>query len=110
MWICLNNAFVSVVSKGDDAGKLCVRARRREHLTVLFPGAEIIANGGTDYEFRAYIARDEVARVIGAALKNIDYKNFKNSVKDNALHNGYNRVWGVMKDALKEVKRGYEKA
>ena len=103
MWICLNNAFVSVVSKGDDAGKLCVRARRREHLVALFPGAEIIANGGTDYEFRAYIARDEVARVIGAALKNIDYKNFKNSVKDEPLHSGYSNVWAVMQDALEEA-------
>ncbi|HPT47830.1 MAG TPA: hypothetical protein PLM07_18280, partial [Candidatus Rifleibacterium sp.] len=102
MWICLNNAFISVVSKGEDASKLCVRARRREHLAVLFPGAKIIVHGGTDYQFRAYIARDEVARVIGEALKNINYDNFKDSVKDKPLHNGYSRFWCIMQDVIEE--------
>ena len=102
MWICLNNVFISVVSKGEDKNKLCVRARRREHLAALFPKARIIEDGGTDYQYRAFIGREEVARVIGEALKNIDYDNFKSSVKDTTLHNGYSNVWGIMCDALEE--------
>lgn len=98
MWICLNNAFLSIVSKGGDKSKLCVRARRREHITNVFPDAQVIESTNTDYAFRAFIKRDEVARVIAGRLENIDYDNFKNSTAkvDHDLAHAYGQVWGAM--------------
>jgi len=106
MWICLNNAFLSIVSKGDDKSKLCVRARRREHITNVFPGETIINNEGTDYAFRAYIARDKVARVIADSIANINYDNFKNSTArtDHDLAHAYGQVWNVMYNLQKRTR------
>lgn len=41
MWICLNDAFVSAVQDRNNPNRLCVRARKREHLERLFrtPGS-----------------------------------------------------------------------
>ncbi len=97
MWIALSDAFLSIVSKGKDKSKLCVRARRREHIERVFPGEPVIDNAGTDYPFRAYIGRDKVADVISRQLKNLCYNNFKNSAKNDAdLARAYGWVWAVM--------------
>ncbi|WP_168794464.1 hypothetical protein [Paraburkholderia aromaticivorans] len=58
---------------------------------------------GRDYQFRAFIRRDLVSAVIAQALMEIDYGNFKNSVKDHYLHDAYAEVWGVMA-GLQEIR------
>lgn len=98
MWICLNDAFISVVSKGEDKSQLCVRARRRSHLQVLFPDAEIIEGAGTDYAYRIFVDRKEVARVIGRRLADISYDNFKDSVGNYDLKRAYGKVWMIMSE------------
>src|SRR5688500_2140088 len=52
MWICLKNAFVSAVQDRNRPDWLCVRARRREHLEVLFPQQSIMATPEGDYAYR----------------------------------------------------------
>jgi hypothetical protein len=96
MWICTSNSFLSIVAKGGDPSKLMVRARRDGEIEAVFPRAKVIANAGTDYKFRALIDREEVAQAMAKAICDINYSNFKNTVKDHARHDAYMRLWSVM--------------
>jgi hypothetical protein len=103
MWLCLNNAFLSIVANPADAATLLVRARRKGDIEAVFgENVEVVTLAKRDYQFRAFLPRDVVATAVGEALKAIDYPNFKNSVDDDALHGAYAKVWGVMAD-LQEI-------
>ena len=97
MWIFLSDAFLSVVDKGDPSGKtLLVRARRNGEIEKIFPGAQVVEGGGTDYKFRARIDRAAVAERVAESITNISYSNFKSSVDDSSRHDAYMRVWDAM--------------
>lgn len=96
MWICLNNAFLSIVDKSTVRGCLLVRSRRPNDIRAVFPQAVVQESFGTDYRYRANIPRDVVANAIARNILDIDYDNFKDSVADDRLHDACNRVWGVM--------------
>jgi hypothetical protein len=105
MWIALNNAFLSIVeprpkdvpqSERRLESPMMVRARKAAHLSAIFPNHRIYQWKGRDYPCRVFVERTELAGRIGAAVLGIGYDNFKNSVKDNALHDAYSAVWGVM--------------
>ena len=103
MWICANNAFLSIVNSDQDASVLMVRARRHGDLEAVFgPGVEVTTLPGRDYQFRAFIRRDIVGAVIAQSLMEIDYTNFKGSTKDRHLHDAYMDIWHVMAD-LQEI-------
>ena len=93
MWICLTNAFLSIVSKDCQPDELLVRARRPGDIERVFPDAKVEERDGTDYQFRAVISRRAVAEVIAHEVTRIDYDNFKNSVKDDRLHDAYAAFW-----------------
>lgn len=96
MWIMLNNAFLSVVDKAPKPDQLVVRARVPGHIEAVFPKATVITDTTGDYMYRAFIDRQEVAEAMFNAVMNINYSNFKNSIKDNRYHNACHSVWGVM--------------
>ncbi len=96
MWICANDGFVSIVDKAQNPRALLVRARRRQDLLAIFPDAKVWESTKSDYRYRAEISRGRVASVIAARLLQIDYDNFKDSVKDRPLHDAYARVWTEM--------------
>lgn len=102
MWIFLNDAFFSIVEPGTDLppkdrkGNLVVRARMRGDIEKVFRGSKVKETPARDYRFRAIVPRARVAEVIAWRIKNIDYGNFKNSVKNDKRHKAYGRVWGVM--------------
>jgi hypothetical protein len=97
MWIFLSDAFLSVVDKGDSSGKtLLVRARRNGEIEQIFPEAQVVEGGGTDYKFRARIDRTAVAERVAESITNISYSNFKSSVDDSSRHDAYMRVWDAM--------------
>jgi hypothetical protein len=50
----------------------------------------------SDYLYRAVIAKGDVASAITAEINKIDYPNFKDSIKDEQLHDAYVDVWAVM--------------
>jgi hypothetical protein len=103
MWICANNAFLSIVNSDRDPSVLMVRARRRGDIEAVFgPSVEVTTIPGRDYQFRAFIKREIVGQVIAAALVNIDYENFKGSTKDRHLHDAYMQIWHVMEE-LQEI-------
>lgn len=104
MWICANNAFLSIVNSDQDPTVLMVRARRKGDIEATFgPETEVTTIPGRDYQFRAFIKRERVGHVIAQALVDINYGNFKNSVKDHHLHDAYAEVWGVMA-GLQEIR------
>jgi hypothetical protein len=98
MWICLNNAFFSIVSPSDrlDVDNLVVRARRPGDIERIFPGYKAEILDGRDYQFRALIPRKLVGPAIATLITSITYTNFKNSVRDHDLHRAYADFWHVM--------------
>ena len=96
MWICLNNAFLSIVKKDGKPDELCVRARNKEHINNVFPDAKVMVTPFNDYRYRAFVSATEVAKVLSNTILGIDYDNFKNSVVEHNLHEAYSRFWSVM--------------
>lgn len=107
MWFCFNNAFVSAVEHRDNPNLLMVRARRSKDLENLFPGKEIIVGGSTDYNYRVIVSKDEFSKLVAERVNNINYDNFKNSVKDEDLKILYHSFWYLhyrMQDDLERKK------
>ena len=98
MWICLNDAFFSIVNAPGQPDHLLVRARRQGDLQRVFPGHAVQRTPGRDYLFRATVPRMDVANVLAELAFGIDYGNFKNSVREPRLHGAYARVWSIMAD------------
>ena len=97
MWIYTPTSFLSIVDKGDPTGKtLLVRARRAGDIEKVFPDADVQVGGGTDYLYRAWIDREEVANAIAESVRSIRYNNFKNQVSDHARHDAYMNCWSSM--------------
>lgn len=96
MWLCLSNAFVSIVEPTPGSDLLRCRARRPGDLERVFPGCKVQRTPGRDYLFRTELPRETVAQAVAAAALGIAYGNFKDSVKDDALHGAYASVWRVM--------------
>ena len=97
MWVCLNNAFLSIVEHHDDPNKLLVRARRWEDLKTAFGPAdhEILVTPSADYRYRIIVSRWELRAWAYSLADRIDYPNFKASVPwdepDRAAF--YNLIW-----------------
>lgn len=96
MWICLPNAFLSVVSKDCAPDQLLVRARVAGHIEAVFPDADVNQSMATDYRYRAVVSRDLVAAALASQVYGMDYSNFKNEVRDRRLHDAFARIWSVM--------------
>lgn len=105
MWICLNDAFLSLVCKGCARDELLVRARRKGDIDKIFPGVKVTANAKTDYRFRAIVKRTEIAAALEGEVRRITYENFKDAVGNDRLHDAYLKVWSAMAD-LQPKRRG----
>ena len=97
MWLCLSDAFFSIVHKDCARDELLVRARRQGDIQKVF-GKHVPVTRATDadYLFRAVISRGQVEAAMLGELRRITYPNFKNSVHEDDLHDAYNRVWHAM--------------
>jgi hypothetical protein len=105
MWICTPSAFLSIVHKNCGPDELLVRARVKDHITNVFPGAKVVTEDGSDYQFRAVIKREVVKQAMAGLVDGMQYGNFKATVRNNALHDAFNRIWHVM--AALQPKRPY---
>lgn len=100
MWICLNDGFFSIVAE-HGSENLLVRARMRGDVERVFAaammaeGASVIETPDRDYRFRTSLSRRAVAETISARARDIDYGNFKDSVRDQALHRMYGDFWNA---------------
>ena len=106
MWLFSKNNFLSIVENHDDPEMLLVRARFRGDIEEIFPDAEVIEGEGTDYLFRAWVKRTEVADVLRAQVINIDYPNFKSANYSNRHHH-LMRIWDVMYKAQENSELNY---
>ena len=100
MWIVLNDSYLSIVAvEGEPSIKL-VRARLQDDIKNVFPNAEVLVTEERDYLFRAYIPTKTVSEVIAKRINEIDYTNFKDSVKSSDYERklAYSRIWGIMFD------------
>jgi hypothetical protein len=96
MWVMFNNGFISAVQDRDNNDNVMVRARRQKDLEAIFPDrvADIFRVPNSDYECRIRISKVDFAKVVSdRILNNIDYPNFKDSVKDEPLKQFYTDVW-----------------
>ena len=91
----MSDAFFSVVA-GDDPTTLLVRARRPGDIKRVFPHAEEFSLPGRDYQFRAFLPRTDVINALSDYVGSMSYKNFKNSIRNDAYHNACSSVWNTM--------------
>jgi hypothetical protein len=105
MWIMLNDAFFSIVSKDCARDELMVRARRPGDIEKLFPAAVVTEYTASDYHYRAAVKRTDIAEALVGELARVTYSNFKDSVTDRPLHDAYVSVWCAM--ARLQPKRPY---
>jgi hypothetical protein len=97
MWLMLNDAFLSIVSKDCPEGSLLVRARRPGDIEKVFGRRTRVTRAtDADYLFRAVVAREEIISAMAREVLRVDYGNFKDSVADEQLHDAYMRVWSTM--------------
>lgn len=96
MWLCLNDAFFSIVADRHDPDRLLVRARQIGDIERYFPHADVEVGAGNDYLFRASVDRQAVAAIVAQAVTAIHYDNFKNSVRDGARRHAYAECWKIM--------------
>jgi hypothetical protein len=99
MWIFLSDSFISVVQKPGDTDMLTVRARIAGDIERVFPDAKVQANKGTDYRYRAKVAREVVAKALHDQAMSVGYPNFKSTVEDRKRHDAYMGVWSAMNGA-----------
>ena len=93
MWIQFNNAFLSIVINRDNKSELLVRARVKGDIEAIFPDADVFEDNNADYKYRAFIAKAKVAAKMMFKMTEINYDNFKNSVKEIERKTAYGNVW-----------------
>ena len=101
MWIQFNNAFLSIVENRDNKSELLVRARVRGDIEKIFPDADVFEDENADYKYRAFISKAKVAAKMMFKMTDINYDNFKNSVKEFERRNTYSKVWMELKKLQK---------
>lgn len=95
MWICFNDAFISAVQDRRRPERLVVRARKTKHLASLFPGKRIVSTPDADYAFRVSVTKKAFAKKVVSRIGEINYTNFKSSVRDDDLHDLYLDFWNL---------------
>lgn len=99
MWIMLTDCFLSIVHKDCGPGELLVRARRAGDIRKVFgKDVKVTRYTNSDYLYRAVVPRRDVIAALTGEIESIHYPNFKNSVKDDRLHEAYLKVWTAMAD------------
>jgi hypothetical protein len=98
MWLFTSDGFVSIVAdKSDTRGdRLLVRSRDKMHITNVFPDAEVFSKQPSDYQWRAWVSREDVADAMMRQVQGLDYTNFKNSIYDDRYHDACIDVWNAM--------------
>lgn len=107
MWIMLNDAFFSIVSKDCKPDEVLVRARIKGDIEKVFNAEDFLAATGlksvevtrytkSDYLYRAVVPRAHIKAVMSAEVDRVVYSNFKASTRDSKLHSAYNAVWSIM--------------
>jgi hypothetical protein len=104
MWLFTTDGFLSIVSKDCRPDQVMVRARVKADLKRAFPKAVIrTTRPPADYRYRAVVTRKALAAYLARVVGRLAYANFKDTVRDDARHQAYMRVWQAM-FALQEAR------
>jgi hypothetical protein len=105
MWVVMNDSYISAVQDRTNKMNLVVRARVREDLENTFPTLkeQIIESTDSDYRFRLFVTKQFFCGVMNTKIMDIDYDNFKNSVKQNWRHTAYFAIWTIMYNVQKKL-------
>ncbi len=101
MWVAHSaegrGGWISIVAHRYKPNHLMVRARVRDHITSMWPGAEVYTiEGSHDYQFRADILREEVAETMRAYTDKIVYEDYKDSISDSDFYEALVAIWTVL--------------
>lgn len=112
MWVICRSGFYSVVAydpkrwpkEAAEVGAkefgdhVLVRGRVAEDIAILCEtvGTEFREDPTADYRYRTIVPKELWAQFVAQEAEDIDYTNFKNTVKDRNRHNVYMAVWGVL--------------
>jgi hypothetical protein len=99
MWVFLKDAFMSIVEDLDNPDLLLVRARFSGDIENVFP--DVDEDYGSDYKYRAWVHRLNVADAMYKQVVDISYDNFKDRVhiSDPKRAATYGGVWAQMFNA-----------
>ena len=97
MWIQFNNAFLSIVENREKTIELLVRARVKGDIEKVFPEADVFEDNNADYKYRAFISKAIVAEKLMLKVTEINYDNFKNSVKEIERKKVYVNIWAELR-------------
>jgi hypothetical protein len=101
MWIQFNNAFLSIVENREKTIELLVRARVKGDIERVFPEADVFEDNNADYKYRASISKAKVAERMVLKVTEINYDNFKNSVKEIDRKKIYSNIWAELRKIQK---------
>jgi hypothetical protein len=104
MWIATNIGFFSMVQDRNNDEMMYIRGRDRNHfvelLKYLEDGYEIIEDLEADYRYRIHVSRNDTNYILDRLVDDIDYDNFKKSVKDQYLSYAYVHIWKIIHDVF----------
>lgn len=110
MWLVLNDAFLSIVDHRDKKDMLRVRARVEGDIERVFPEIKAEFLRKSDYAYHADVPRSLVAERVARIVSEVDYTNFKNSVKESDRHSAYLSIWSAMHKLQSDREWGTRKA
>lgn len=107
MWIFTQAGLVSIVEDMNNKNRLVVRARERGTLETLMPEyIKLIQNTpSADYHFKVFLDRDVVANFVKIWTQEIDYTNFKGSIKDYEYHKILLSIWSIFRNYVVRKNR-----
>lgn len=111
MWVFTQDGFISAVNNGQVPGKLAVRARDKVSLELLaaFTEQDIQKSTNTDYPYRVFVTKEQLAEYLAVQIDAIDYANFKDRVwatRGDKYHRATGAVWEAMLGVTDSEARG----
>lgn len=111
MWVFTKSGFYSAIEyephrhpeEAEQIGAVggshvLVRGRVQKDIDVLAErcGSRVMCDDSADYMFRTIISRQSWADFLAQSAQDIDYGNFKSTIKDHDRHSAYMGVWSAV--------------
>jgi len=75
---------------------LLVRARQERTIPRIFGKGVMFTDPTADYLYRAEIPREKVIEIVSKRFNDMQYDNFKGSVKDDEYHRILTKIWSII--------------
>lgn len=108
MWIATNFGWFSVVEDRNDSDMVFIRGRSIEHMDhltdytdkIIDRNIELIEMISADYRYRIHISKEEFKSLMALVIDDINYDNFKNSIKSPKYKHALMGVWRIISDTF----------